>query len=62
VEETGGPAGEQVCAVCGEPVTGMTSAPAQPRMDDDDPRTTVAWVRLEPCGHTFMVKSGGLIH
>lgn len=60
--QTRQPAGEQVCAVCGEPVTGMTSAPSQPSMDDDDRRNTVAWVRLEPCGHTFMVESGGLIH
>ena len=55
------PADEQVCAVCGAPVTGMTSASAEPTMDGD-PRNTVAWVRLEPCGHTFKVEGGGLIH
>ena len=53
---------DQVCAVCGTSVTEVTSAPAQPSMDDDEPRNTMAWVRLEPCGHTFMIESGGLIH
>jgi 3-mercaptopyruvate sulfurtransferase SseA len=56
------PADDQACAVCGAPVTGMASAAAQPSMNNDDPRNAVAWVRLEPCGHTFMIESGGLIH
>ena len=62
VERVCQPADDQACAVCGAPVTGMASAAAQPSMDNDDPRNAVAWVRLEPCGHTFMIESGGLIH
>jgi rhodanese-related sulfurtransferase len=62
IEWTPQPADDQVCAVCGSPVTGTTSVPAQPSMDNDDPRNAVACVRLEPCGHTFMVERGGLIH
>jgi rhodanese-related sulfurtransferase len=56
------PADDQTCALCGGAVTGVTSAPAQPSMDNDDTRNAVAWVQLEPCGHTFMIESGGLIH
>jgi rhodanese-related sulfurtransferase len=62
VERRVGPDDDQLCAVCGTPVTEVTSAPAQPNMDDTGPRNAVAWVRLEPCGHTFMIESGGLIH
>jgi rhodanese-related sulfurtransferase len=62
VERVSQPADDQACAVCGSPVTRMASAAAQPSMKTDDPRNAVAWVRLEPCGHTFMIESGGLIH
>jgi rhodanese-related sulfurtransferase len=62
VEPAGQPADDETCAVCGGRVTGMASATTQPSMDEEDTRTTVAWVRLEPCGHTFMIERGGLIH
>jgi rhodanese-related sulfurtransferase len=62
VERNGEPGDDQACAVCGAPVAEVTSAPRQPSMDHDDPRNVVAWVRLKPCGHMFMIESGGLIH
>jgi rhodanese-related sulfurtransferase len=46
----------------GEPGDDQACAPRQPSMDHDDPRNVVAWVRLKPCGHMFMIESGGLIH
>ena len=60
--ETGQPADDQTCAVCGAPITTVTRTTARPSLDAADPRASIVCVRLEPCGHTFMVESGGLIH
>ena len=51
------------CAECGVAVTAVDGRPSRLRLSS---RTTLyaqsAWCRLVPCGHTFTVPRGGLIH
>jgi hypothetical protein len=54
---------DPVCALCDTEVTFIEGAPARQKLKAG---TTLyrpfAWCRLEPCGHTFTVRSGALIH
>ena len=51
------------CAACGTRVTAVEAVPSHFVVDD---RSSIfasdARCRLRPCGHTFVVASGGLIH
>jgi hypothetical protein len=51
------------CAVCDTPVKAVEGAAARQKVDSF--RTLYrarAWCTLLPCGHTFTVRRGGLIH
>jgi len=54
---------DATCAVCDEPVRGVLGAPSRQELSVD---TTVyaamAWCMLDPCGHVFTVRRGGLIY
>jgi hypothetical protein len=54
---------DATCAVCDQPVRGVLGAPSRQRLSAD---TTVyaprAWCMLDPCGHVFTVRRGGLIY
>ncbi len=56
-------AADATCASCDQPVSGVLSAPSREQLNAD---TTVyapmAWCLLEPCGHVFAVRRGGLIY
>jgi hypothetical protein len=53
---------DRTCAVCELPVTGVARAPVRRKVESTGTLvTTAVWCRLQPCGHTFMVRSGGLI-
>lgn len=57
-------AGEDAtCAVCDEPVRAVVGTPSRQTVSS---ATTVyvatAWCMLEPCGHAFTVRRGGLIY
>jgi hypothetical protein len=51
------------CAECDTAVTAIEGRPSRLRLSQ---QTTLysdsAWCRLVPCGHTFTVRRGGLIH
>ena len=49
------------CAHCDAVVAYIESAPARQTRDNNGFRRTPAWCRLEPCGHTFMIRGRGLI-
>lgn len=54
---------EAMCAVCDQPVVSVVGTPSRQRISAS---TTVyaprAWCVLEPCGHAFAVRRGGLIY
>ena len=54
---------DATCAVCDQPVRAAVGTPSRQKVSAD---TTVyapkAWCRLDPCGHTFTVRRGGLIY
>jgi hypothetical protein len=54
---------DPICAICDGKVTVIQGAAPRERMSAS---TTLyrafAWCRLLPCGHTFRVRAGGLIH
>jgi hypothetical protein len=54
---------DATCAVCDRPVRSVLGAPSRRRVSAD---TTVyaptAWCMLDPCGHIFTVRRGGLIY
>lgn len=54
---------DATCAICDRPVREVLGAPARQKVSVN---TTIyghmAWCILEPCGHTFTVRRGGLIH
>jgi len=56
-------ADDATCAVCDRPVRAVVGTPSRQKMSAD---TTVyaptAWCMLDPCGHTFTVRRGGLIY
>jgi hypothetical protein len=54
---------DPICAVCDTEVTVIQGAPSRQKVGAG--RTlyrTFAWCRLLPCGHTFTVRAGSLIH
>jgi hypothetical protein len=56
-------ADDATCAICDRPVVGYSGEPA--RRGPAAPSTVLAdsaWCLLDPCGHTFIVRRGGLIH
>jgi hypothetical protein len=51
------------CATCGAAVTAIDGRPSRLRLNQATTLYTLfAWCRLVPCGHTFSVPRGGLIH
>jgi hypothetical protein len=54
---------DATCAVCHRQVRAVVGTPSRQRVSAD---TTVymptAWCMLDPCGHTFTVRRGGLIY
>jgi hypothetical protein len=56
-------ADEATCAVCDRPVRAVVGTPSRQKVSAG---TTVyaptAWCMLDPCGHTFTVRRGGLIY
>ena len=54
---------DATCAVCEQPVRGVLGEPSRRQLSAD---TTVyaplAWCMLDPCGHVFTVRRGGLIY
>jgi hypothetical protein len=51
------------CAVCERPVTEVLVAPSRWKVSASATiYAAVARCMLEPCGHTFSVRRGGLIH
>ncbi len=56
-------AGGATCAECGQPVRAVVGTPARPRLSADATlHAAFAWCMLDPCGHTFTVRRGGLIY
>ena len=54
---------DPVCAVCDTEVTVIQGAPSRRQVSAGSALyRTFAWCRLLPCGHTFTVRAGGLIH
>jgi len=54
---------DPICAVCDAKVTVIQgAAPRQKVIDTSTLYRGFAWCRLLPCGHTFKVPAGGLIH
>ena len=54
---------DATCAVCDRPVRAVVGTPSRQKVSAD---TTVyapaAWCVLDPCGHTYTVRRGGLIY
>jgi CO dehydrogenase/acetyl-CoA synthase beta subunit len=54
---------DATCAVCDEPVRAVLGTPSRQVVS---PSVTAyaarAWCTLEPCGHTYSVRRGGLIY
>ena len=54
---------DATCAVCDRPVRGFLGEPYRKKLSTNSTVYAVmAWCLLEPCGHTFTVRRGGLIH
>ena len=54
---------DPICAVCDTAVTVIQgAAPRQMVSATSTLYRAFAWCRLLPCGHTFKVRAGGLIH
>jgi len=54
---------EATCAVCGRPVRAVVGTPSRQEVGTGTTGYALAaWCRLDPCGHTFTVRRGGLIY
>jgi hypothetical protein len=54
---------DPICAVCDAEVTVIQGAAPRERVSATSTLyRAFAWCRLLPCGHTFKVRAGGLIH
>lgn len=54
---------DATCAVCERPVRAVVSTASRPAVSPDTTLyTPMAWCMLDPCGHTFTVRRGGLIY
>ena len=54
---------DPICAVCETEVTVIQGAPSRRKEGAAGSLyRTFAWCRLLPCGHTFAVRAGSLIH
>ena len=54
---------DPVCALCDTEVAVVQGVPARQKVGATGTLyRAFAWCRLLPCGHTFMVRAGGLIH
>jgi hypothetical protein len=54
---------DPICAVCDTEVTVIQGAPSRQKVSAGSSLyRTFAWCRLLPCGHTFTVRAGSLIH
>jgi hypothetical protein len=53
---------DPICAVCDTEVTIVQGAPSRLKVAGGTLYRTFAWCRLLPCGHTFTVRAGSLIH
>ncbi len=54
---------DATCAVCERPVRAVVGMPSRPKVSADTTLyTSTAWCMLDPCGHTFTVRRGGLIY
>ena len=52
-----------ICALCDTEVTVIQGAPARQNVSAGSTLyRAFNWCRLLPCGHTFTVRAGGLIH
>jgi hypothetical protein len=55
-------ADDATCAICDTPVDSYFGEPARRGPVTRTVFSDTAWCFLEPCGHTFSVRKGGLIH
>ena len=54
---------DPTCALCEAHVTLILAAPSRQRITGASTvYRSFAWCRLQPCGHTFAVRRGSLIH
>jgi hypothetical protein len=54
---------DATCAVCDRQVRAVVGTPSRQRVSADTTvYTPTAWCMLDPCGHTFTVRRGGLIY
>jgi hypothetical protein len=54
---------DPVCALCDAEVALIQGAPSRLKVGAGSTLyRTFAWCRLLPCGHTFTVRAGSLIH
>jgi plastocyanin len=54
---------EATCAVCDRPVRAVVGTPSRHKVSAGTTvYAPVAWCMLDPCGHTFTVRRGGLIY
>ena len=54
---------DATCAVCDRPVRGVIGAASRRKVSADTTEyAPMAWCLLDPCGHTFSVRRGGLIY
>jgi hypothetical protein len=54
---------DPICAVCDTEVSVIQGSPSRQKVSAGKTLyRTFAWCRLLPCGHTFAVRAGGLIH
>ena len=54
---------DPTCALCEAHITLILAAPSRQRVTRASTvYRSFAWCRLQPCGHTFAVRRGGLIH
>ena len=56
-------ADDATCAICDRPVSDVLATPSRQTVSATATvYRAMAWCMLEPCGHTFSVRRGGLIH
>jgi hypothetical protein len=54
---------DATCASCDQPVSGVLSTPSRQQLNAyTTAYAAMAWCMLEPCGHVFAVRRGGLIY
>jgi hypothetical protein len=54
---------DATCAICERPVRGFVGAPSPRKVGADTTEyAPTAWCMLDPCGHIFSVRRGGLIY